>query len=312
MKVVYGHTDSIYVTVDSIEQGKEICKELNSHVQELFPNVLGLDEHPVQLEFEKYFRALGVGTTKSRNAGLITWKDGWDLETPEFVMTGFTAKRVSETPLAKEIQSTALKLWVSETSESEITQYCRGIFNDVKQGRIDLKSIVKRRRYNADRFKVKCPTCKQKYNILDMRETTKNGYCSHCHSEDSYPTPITQFTTLEGKKPTFGDSIAGTIFWSSTVQGKHKPINDSIFFLKVNNPTQTWTHPLTGKTRKVEWVSAPSMELLRGLIDSGFKPDYDYYSDVVSKKVKPIYLAMNWNQSGITLDERQRTLDEWF
>ena len=114
MKVVYGHTDSIYVDIEdnSIETAKETLKILNEHVRKSFPNVMGLEEHPVTLEFEKYFRTLGVGATKNRNAGLITWKDGEFLDEEEFVMTGFTAKRVSLTKLAKDVQLSVLNMWV--------------------------------------------------------------------------------------------------------------------------------------------------------------------------------------------------------
>ena len=108
------HTDSIYVQIDSVEEAQLKIKEIESHVRESFPNVMGLDEHPVVLEFEKYFAALGVGVTKNRNAGMITWEDGVWLDKPKFTMTGFTAKRVSETKLAKEIQTTVLKMWVEE------------------------------------------------------------------------------------------------------------------------------------------------------------------------------------------------------
>ena len=96
MKVVYGHTDSIYVQIDSVEQAQTAIKQIESKVREHFPNVLGLDEHPVQLEFEKYFSALGVGTVRNRNAGLVSWEDGVWLDKPKFTMTGFTAKRVSK------------------------------------------------------------------------------------------------------------------------------------------------------------------------------------------------------------------------
>ena len=63
MDVVYGHTDSIYVKIDSVEQAQEVVEEINEHVKTKFPNVLGLEEHPVSLEFEKYYQTLGVGTT---------------------------------------------------------------------------------------------------------------------------------------------------------------------------------------------------------------------------------------------------------
>ena len=97
MKVVYGHTDSIYVQVDSVAKAQMIRADIQDSVRKHFPNVMGLDEHPVVLEFEKYFSALGVGTVRNRNAGLVSWEDGEWLDEPKFSMTGFTAKRVSET-----------------------------------------------------------------------------------------------------------------------------------------------------------------------------------------------------------------------
>ena len=91
MKVVYAHTDSIYVPIHSIERAKEVQQILNQHIQEtIFPNVMNLEEHPVDLEFEKFYSVLGVGATKNKNAGYITWKDGVHLSEPEFFTTGFS------------------------------------------------------------------------------------------------------------------------------------------------------------------------------------------------------------------------------
>mgnify|MGYP002624784919 CR=1 FL=1 len=72
MKVVYGHTDSIYVQIDSVEKAQEAIEHINKEVRKKFPNVLGLEEHPVVLEFEKFYSSLGVGNTKNRNAGLVS------------------------------------------------------------------------------------------------------------------------------------------------------------------------------------------------------------------------------------------------
>ena len=147
MKVVYGHTDSIYVQIDSVETAQAAIKEIESSVREHFPNVMGLEQHPVVLEFEKYYSALGVGTTKNRNAGMITWDDGEWLDKPKFTMTGFTAKRVSETPFAKEIQTGVLKKWVNQEPLEKINaslfaiyttaleknrDYINGLFDTVK------------------------------------------------------------------------------------------------------------------------------------------------------------------------------------
>ena len=144
MKVVYGHTDSIYVQIDTVAKAQMICADIQDSVREHFPNIMGLEQHPVVLEFEKYYSALGVGTTKNRNAGMITWKDGEWLDEPEFVMTGFTAKRVSETKLGKGVQTDVLTMWVNEKSMTEINKYLHDKYNSVLNGDIPIEDIIKR------------------------------------------------------------------------------------------------------------------------------------------------------------------------
>jgi DNA polymerase elongation subunit (family B) len=146
MKVVYAHTDSVYVPVDNIVKAVKICEELNNYIRELFPNVLGLENHPVTLEFEKYYESLGVGIKKNRNAGLIIWKDGYILEESEFVVTGFSMKRISENKISKQFQETLLKMWVGQKSKEEIISYCKEQFNLISKGKIELDMIVKRGR----------------------------------------------------------------------------------------------------------------------------------------------------------------------
>ena len=142
MKVVYGHTDSIYVQIDTVAKAQMICADIQDSVRKHFPNVMGLKQHPVVLEFEKYYSALGVGTTKNRNAGMITWKDGEWLDEPEFVMTGFTAKRVSETKLAKGVQTDVLTMWVNEKSMTDINKYLHDKYNSVLNGDIPIEDII--------------------------------------------------------------------------------------------------------------------------------------------------------------------------
>jgi DNA polymerase elongation subunit (family B) len=163
MKVVYGHTDSIYVEMP-MNRAEETLALLNNHVRGLFPNLLGLKEHPVTLEFEKYYESLGVGITKNRNAGLISWKDGVTLDEPEFVMTGFAAKRVAITQLAKDIQLTVLKMWVEQKSEQEITNYLKTEYNKVLNGEIDIKNITNRSRFKPERVRYKCNYCSKEYD----------------------------------------------------------------------------------------------------------------------------------------------------
>ena len=146
MKVVYAHTDSIYIPIDNVDKANVICKEINTHVQKIFPNIMGLENHPVQLEFEKFYKTLGVGIKKNRNAGFISWKDGKYLDEPEFVVTGYSMKRRSESKICRDFQRELLQRWVSEETQDEINMFCKGIYNDAKHGRYEIKDIVKRSR----------------------------------------------------------------------------------------------------------------------------------------------------------------------
>jgi len=302
MKVVYGHTDSIYVKCESIEKGEEICAMLNESVREYFPNILGLEEHPVTLEFEKYFETLGVGATKNRNAGMISWKDGDFLESKEFVMTGFTAKRISETALAKEVQIKVLKMWVLNNSEEEILDYLVSIYQDTLQGRLTLDKILKRSRYKEERFHVYCTACKKSYHLEDTK--------CNCVLPNSNKSALTTakrsgkgWASAE-KRPTVGAGILGVLMYNKT---NTTPIEDTYLYLKMKDYPSMINHPITGNSFVPNYMA--------GLTEEDFKtitPDWEHYAQSVVKKASPIFDAMDWDTSKITKDVHQRTLDEWW
>jgi len=297
MKVVYGHTDSIYVQIDSVETAQKAIKEIEASVREHFPNVMGLEEHPVVLEFEKYFSALGVGTTKNRNAGLVSWEDGEWLKEPKFTMTGFTAKRVSETKLAKEVQTNTLKMWVENKSQGEINKYLFETYQKVLTGQIDLKSIIKRSRLRPARFTVKCPECNAKYHLRECLDL-KHSVCKKCATSTS------KFTTLEGKKPTIGSGIAGVLYaW----QKNDTNFDDSYLFIKVMGFCNSFIHPLTQEKKDVEYISGITNEDFKG-----YTPDWRHYAEQVVKKAEPIYKAMGWDISSIRTGYTQKSLEEWW
>jgi len=307
MKVVYGHTDSIYVQIDSVEEAESSIKEIEAAVREHFPNVLNLPEHPVVLEFEKYYSALGVGTVKNRNAGMITWKDGYYLDEPEFTMTGFTAKRVSETPLAKEIQTNVLKMWASQEPLTSINKYVSQIYQDTLQGRIPVASIVKRSRLKENRFMVKCGECNRKYALKDLNEanppTLLCGQNEGRSGTHKCGCPTKNFLTLEGKRPSIGAGVAGILHaWDEGLS-----FDDSYLFIKAINTNKEYTNPLTRQVREVEYVA--------GTIISDFStytPNWRFYAEQVLKKAEPIYKAMDWDVSSIRTGSIQMSLTEWF
>tara|TARA_R100001463_G_scaffold46897_1_gene95638 strand:- start:954 stop:1850 length:897 start_codon:yes stop_codon:yes gene_type:complete len=298
VKVVYGHTDSIYVQIDSIEESKKTLDILNKHVRESFPNLLNLEEHPVVLEFEKYFHSLGVGATKNRNAGLITWKDGKNLEEMEFTMTGFTAKRVSETKLSKEVQLTVLRMWAESKTEKEISSYLNDKYYQVLNGNISLSEITKKSRYRDIRLQVECKTCKKNSNLNTL-------VMSPCCS-------LPKLTTVEGKNVTVGAGIAGILFYNNLPN--NTAITDSYLYCKIKeNSNNTFIHPVTQQSIVTTWYSANNeKEIELFLKSSRSSIDWFYYANTVVKKAEPVYLAMGWSTANITKDKNQKDLEEWF
>jgi len=294
MKVVYGHTDSIYVQVESVDKAKEISTIINTHVRTKFPNVMDLEEHPINLEFEKYFESLGVGATKNRNAGLITWKDGKTLEEKEFFMTGFTAKRISETPLAKEVQIKVLNMWVEQSSKEDILDYLTNMYQNTLDGNIPLSKILKRSRYKEERFHVYCNDCKKAYSLTDNK-------CNHT------------LTTAEksgkgwksaGKRPSVGSGILGVLMYNEM---NETPINDTYLFMKIKNSSHVMMHPLNNMQFHPNYMA--------GLIEEDFDkytPDWEHYADSVVKKATPVFNAMEWDINEITRDVNQTSLDDWW
>jgi len=302
MKVVYGHTDSIYVQVDSIEEAKEKLEVIQSEVRKKFPNVLGLEQHPVVLEFEKFYSALGVGTTKNRNAGMIIWEDNVFLDKPKFTMTGFTAKRVSETKLAKQVQTDALKMWVSQKTQKEINTHLYNIFQETLKGQIPLESIIKRSRLKENRFNLRC-RFNHKHNLKDLIGDKK--ICGYKKNKNSMPCQesVSNFKTLENKRPSISAGIAGIVYcW----QQKDMEFEDSYLHLKVKTD-ETFIHPLTKETRQVEYVAGVTYADF-----DNYTPDWEHYAEQVIKKAEPIYNAMGWLVSGIRNGTMQMSLEEWF
>ncbi len=295
MKVVYGHTDSIYVQIDSVEAAQKAIKVIEDEVKKSFPNVLGLEQHPVSLEFEKYYSALGVGTVKNRNAGMITWEDGSYLDEPKFTMTGFTAKRVSETKLAKEFQTTLLKMWANQKTFSEINTYLAETYKQVVNGEVPISDLAKRSRLKEERFRLKCKGCRAKFNMRDML----NVYaCEKCGENPK------NFTTEQDKRPSIGSGIAGVLYaWEK--QGT--TFDDSYIFLKVSGVNDKYTNPLTKERRDVEYVSGTILSDF-----NSYTPDYHHYAEQLIKKAKPIYEAMGWQMNNIRTIKGQTTLEEWF
>jgi len=308
MKVVYAHTDSLYVPVPSIEKAQEVREILNTHIQEnVFPNVMGLENHPMDLEFEKYYSVLGVGATKNRNAGFINWKDGVHLQEPEFVCTGFTLKRIAESKVGKDIQKEALQMWINQKTEDEIITYVSDLFHKVRTGKVSKLDLVKRSRVRENRLTLKCG-CRKTYDLEYVRGLLKRVPDAYCEKENCNR-KLRNCTTVEGKRPAFGGGFAGVLYYNEHVNPKDR-LNDSFYHMKCNfkiPQSLTYTN-WNGDEKQAGYIAVRNLSELEG-----FEPDWNFLAESeVIKKVQPIFDAMEWDIANLKKDNKQKTLDEWF
>ena len=308
MKVVYAHTDSLYVPVPSIEKAQEVREILNTHIQEnVFPNVMGLENHPMDLEFEKYYSVLGVGATKNRNAGFINWKDGVYLQEQEFVCTGFTLKRIAESKVGKDIQKEALQMWINQKTEDEIITYVSDLFHKVRTGKVSKLDLVKRSRVRENRLTLKC-ACRKTYDLEYVRGLLKRVPDAYCEKENCNR-KLRNCTTVEGKRPAFGGGFAGVLYYNEHVNPKDR-LNDSFYHMKCNfkiPQSLTYTN-WNGDEKQAGYIAVRNLSELEN-----FEPDWNFLAESeVIKKVQPIFEAMGWSVEKLKRDNKQRTLDEWF
>ena len=139
-KVIYGHTDSIFVQVKDVEDAQNLRHILNMYIsQEIF-------REPVELEFEKFASKFFLAAKKNRYCGWLSWKDGEYLDEEKFMVMGFEMKKSNETKLAKEFQETLLKMVSKGKTHKEIIDYCNKIYAKVVKGQVELREISKRSR----------------------------------------------------------------------------------------------------------------------------------------------------------------------
>tara|TARA_R110000824_G_scaffold18230_6_gene72583 strand:- start:1025 stop:1951 length:927 start_codon:yes stop_codon:yes gene_type:complete len=308
MKVVYAHTDSLYVPVPSIEKAQEVREILNTHIQEnVFPNVMGLENHPMDLEFEKYYSVLGVGATKNRNAGFINWKDGVHLQKEEFVCTGFTLKRIAESKIGKEIQKEALQMWITQKTQDEIISYVSEIYHKVREGKVSPSDLTKRSRVRKERLTLKCG-CRKTYDLDHIRGLLNRVPDAICE-KDRCNRLLKNCRTTKDKRPAYGGGFAGVLYYNEHVKPKDK-LNDSFYHIRCKfKPPQSLLYTnWNGEEKSASYIAVRNLSEL-----SDYEPDWNFLAEgEVIKKVTPIFDAMGWDIELLKKDNKQKTLDEWF
>jgi len=226
---------------------------------------------------------------------------------PEFVVTGFSMKRITETALGREVQETVLRMWANEKSEREIVDYLQLKYNDVMNGNIPLVDVINRSRVRANRMKVKL-SCGHINTFEELIENS--GNCKEVildeYTNETRTCKGADPKTLEGKNPSIGSGILGVLFYNSL--HCDKKIDDSFVYVKVlSTPKNAFFHPLKKELIQTTYVSAHEIKELQQ-----FDVDWMHYANVVVKKATPIFKAMGWSIEQIRRDLKQKSLEDWF
>jgi len=152
-EVVYGDTDSVMVRFGpqelTLEQAMKLSKEATEVCTAVFPQ-------PVRLEFEKVYRPYLL-MAKKRYAGLAwTSLDG----KPELETKGIETVRRDWSDLVRQgLDRTLLLLLRPDGGDgtAEATAYVRGLVDELRQNKVDFRSLVISKSLGRDEYAAKTP-----------------------------------------------------------------------------------------------------------------------------------------------------------
>ncbi len=124
-KVLYGDTDSIFVTK------KVEMDNLKVEVEKLIGRLS--EELPIQIEVDEYYRAIFF-VEKKRYAGLTV--DG------RLVVKGLEVRRGDWCELAKKVQKKVIEFILKDKDPEKAVSYVKSIISDIKSGRVSLGDVV--------------------------------------------------------------------------------------------------------------------------------------------------------------------------
>jgi len=135
-KAIAGDTDSIFIKVKSLEEGKEHQKFLN----EVLGNFCKGRNIKLNIKFEKFFSKIMFIGVKKRYAGRVIYEKGKEVD--YIHIKGFETIRTDQSPISKNLQSTLFNM-IFYDKEDEILPYLRETIKKVKKIDYDEIAIVK-------------------------------------------------------------------------------------------------------------------------------------------------------------------------
>ena len=113
---------------------------------------------------------------------------------------------------------TVLRKWLNGESRKQINSWLHSKYNSIINGDFSLLDIIKRSRLKENRFNLKCPSCNRKYTVQDCYSIE---YCTKCGKSKE------KFVTVDGKRPIFGEGIAGILYGREKLDMEYDELNSN-------------------------------------------------------------------------------------
>lgn len=134
--VIYGHTDSVFVTVPSPEEGVALMGELNEELA------------PIVTEFEKWTERIFL-KAKNRYAGKVMWTDGVHHE-PDYYVKGLELIQARMPEAMKTVMMETLTTMLDGATEGALNEKLSDYIHDMVEGRIPCADLAIRGRLKRD------------------------------------------------------------------------------------------------------------------------------------------------------------------
>jgi DNA polymerase I len=125
MEVLYGDTDSLFVTLKSGGDLQAVIKEFIKKVK---------DELPLDMDVDNTYKVIFFTESKKRYAGLTT--------KGEIVVRGLEVRRGDWCDLAKELQSEVIRIILEEENPEKAFEYAKETIKKVKEGKVPLSKLI--------------------------------------------------------------------------------------------------------------------------------------------------------------------------
>jgi DNA polymerase I len=132
-KVVYGHTDSVFVESPTTKIAKDVEKTINSSWY-IFEKEYNLIPNNYRIEVDKVFTSLLIAGA-NMYAGRLEGSN-------KLVVKGFALRRKSAPTIVKNLQKTVLEMILDQKPEQEIFSYIKDLVKKIRTGKCTIDEIT--------------------------------------------------------------------------------------------------------------------------------------------------------------------------